>query len=75
MKEWRHHEGKHQWELGYYDVPMMKFVVLSWVADELMERVAAPEMMAKAIKQKMGSVPPPWEHYTEPPPATVWWGL
>jgi hypothetical protein len=72
MKRWRHNDGKHQWELGYDDVPRMEFVVLAWVTDELIERAANPELVARHIKRKMGSVPPPWQQHLEPPAREIW---
>ena len=58
MSEWRHNQAERQWELGYWDEPRQKFVVLSWVTDEFIARTDQ-RMAAVSLHARLGTVPPP----------------
>lgn len=71
MREWRHNDGKHQWDLGYMDPTRDEFVVVGWVTDEFIDRVYDKTLGAMHIKRKMGSCPPPLAGYLPPEPPVV----
>lgn len=59
MSGWRHNDEESRWELGYYDLPMERWVTAGYVTDEFLERVAMPPAkLAVHLRKRFGSVPP-----------------
>jgi hypothetical protein len=67
---WEHDDDEARWELVAYreDVPRMTTdrIVGAWVTDEMIARVASPQMLAVHLFSKLGSVPPPLAEHLPP---------
>lgn len=71
VSEWRHNDDEARWELGYDDIPRETFVLLAYVTDEMIERVAFPAVIARRLHERVGSAPPPLREYLPPEPPIV----
>jgi hypothetical protein len=65
---WRHNDDEARWEYGYDDIPREAFVLIAYVTDEMIERVAFPVMIARRLHERVGSVPPPLREHLPPGP-------
>lgn len=76
--QWEHDDDEARWELVAYreDVPRMvtERIVGAVVTDEMIARVAGPQMLAVRLFNRIGSVPPPLAEHLPPhdPDAVVY---
>lgn len=62
-KAWRYNDQRDQWELGYYDLPYDRWVIVAIVTDEFIDRVLDKRSAALLLRERVGSVPPPLEKH------------
>lgn len=67
MSGWRHNDDERRWELGYYDVPVERWLWSAWITDEMIGCVALPAQLAVRTRSRLGSVPPPLAAHLPPP--------
>ena len=80
--EWRHNEKQCLWELGYNDSNAVMYDAPEWhvvgsITDEFIANMDFTVMGLAALKDRMGSLPPPLAEKLPPdPPVTYmeFWG-